>query len=326
MRSPSFNFIPAMALLISACIPASSWITSNSVDHILVGHIWDVREKRFVTEMDIFERVSVADFILLGEKHDNSDHHVLQSRILAAMIDRGRRPVVGFEMLTTDQTSALSQYLQDHPRDADGLGTAIGWEANGWPNWRQYQPIADVALRAGLPLAAVSPSRRITGEIRKKGLRALDAQISTRTALNTEPLPSVQSAMEEEVREAHCGYLPERAIPAGVRMQRVRDALMADNWESASRQADGGVLITGAGHARNDRGVPAIMARLRPDARSLAVTFLEVQDDWTEPDSYARVFGTKTLPFDYAWFTPRVDDLDSCEKFSASLKQLQNIK
>lgn len=326
MRPLDFNFVAVTALLMSACIPASSWMTSSSADHMLVGHIWDVREKRFVTELDVFERVSITDFVLLGEKHDNPDHHVLQSSILAAMVERGRRPVVGFEMLTTDQTPALSQYLQDHPRDAEGLGTAIGWEASGWPDWKQYQPIADVALQAGLPLAAVSPSRRITGEIRKKGLRALDAQISTRTALDTEPLPSVQSAMEEEVREAHCGYLPERAIPAVVRMQRVRDALMADNWASASRQADGGVLITGAGHARNDRGVPAIMARLRPDARSLAVTFLEVQNGWTNPDSYARMFGTKILPFDYAWFTPRVDNLDPCEKFSASLKQLQKIK
>ena len=290
---------------------------------MLVGQIWDVREKRFVTEIHVFERASVADFVLLGEKHDNPDHHVLQSRILAALIERGRRPVVGFEMLTKDQAPALSRYLQNHPRDASGLGLAVGWEARGWPTWRQYKPIADVALQAGLSLTAVSPSRRITGEIRKKGLIAIDTQVVVRTGLDTEPLPSIQSAMEKEVRKAHCGYLPEHAIPEIVLMQRARDALMADNWESASRQADGGVLITGAGHARHDRGVPAIVARLRPDARSLAITFLEVQNDWTKPDSYAQLFGNEALPFDYVWFTPRVDDQDPCEKFRASLKQLQ---
>ena len=317
--------VVVMALFVSACAPSSPWRTTSGAGHDLVGQIWDVRENRFVTEMEVFDRASVAEFVLLGEKHDNPDHHILQSKVLAAMVERGRRPVVGFEMLTTDQAPALSQYLENHPPDADGLGNAIGWEASGWPAWAQYQPIAEVALQAGLPLAAVSPSREITGEIRKKGLDALDSQVAVRTALDTEPEPSVQSAMEEEVIEAHCGYLPERVAPAVVRMQRVRDALMADNWASAARQADGGVLITGAGHARNDR-VPTVMARLRPDARSLAVTFLEVQSEWTMPDSYAELFGAETLPFDFAWFTPRLDDLDPCEKFSASLKRLQMKK
>ena len=109
-------------------------------------------------------------------------------------------------------------------------------------------------------------------------------------------------------------------------MQRVRDAIMADNWASASLQADGGVLIAGAGHARNDRGVPTVMTRLRPDARTVSIAFLEVRDDWTMPEDYAAIFGVDALPFDFAWFTPRLEDVDPCEKFSADLKRLQKPK
>ena len=311
-------------LLLGACTSNSMWTTSQGVDHGLVGRIWDVRAERFITETDLADDAALAMFVLLGEKHDNPDHHLLQSKVLAALIERGRRPVVAYEMLTTDQAPALITYLKERPREANGLGDAVGWEKSGWPAWKLYQPIADVALKAGLPLTAISPSREVGRTVRNEGLKGLDAEVVVRTALDRPLDPEVQNAMEDEIREAHCGYLPERAVPSVVRMQRVRDAIMADNWASASLQANGGVLITGAGHARNDRGVPAVMARLRPEARSISITFLEVRDDWTMPGAYAELFGAKALPFDFVWFTPRLENADACEKFSAELERLRN--
>ena len=318
--------IVVASLQLPACTSNAVWMTSKGSDHELVGRIWDVRAERFVTESDLADDAAMAKFVLLGEKHDNPDHHLLQSKVLAALVERGRRPVVAYEMLTTDQAPALTAHLEEHPRDASGLGDAVGWEKSGWPAWKQYQPIADVALKYGLPLTAVSPSREISSIIRSEGLKGLDAEVVVRTALDRPPDPRTQNAMEEEVREAHCGYLPERAVPSVVRMQRVRDAIMADNWASASLQADGGVLIAGAGHARNDRGVPTVMTRLRPESRSVSISFLEVRDDWTMPGAYAELFGAKNLPFDFVWFTPRLEDADACEKFSADLERLRNKK
>ena len=316
--------IAVAGLQLAACTPSAAWMTSKGSDHALVGRIWDVRAERFVTESDLADDAAIAMFVLLGEKHDNPDHHLLQSKVLAALVERGRRPVVAYEMLTTDQAPALSAHLQEHPRDASGLGDAVGWEMSGWPTWKQYQPIADVALKNGLPLTAVSPSREIIGIIRNEGLKGLDAEIVVRTALDRPLDPKVQAAMEDEIREAHCGYLPERAVPSVVRMQRVRDAIMADNWASASLQADGGVLIAGAGHARNDRGVPTVLSRLRLEARSVSISFLEVRDDWIMPEAYAELFGVTALPFDFVWFTPRLEDADACEKFSADLERLRS--
>jgi hypothetical protein len=75
------------------------------------------------------------------------------------------------------------------------------------------------------------------------------------------------------------------------------------------------VLVAGAGHVRTDRGVPIALAALAPDARVLSVAFVEVRDDRQDPGSYAERFGAATLPFDFVWFTPRVDDSDPCERF-----------
>ena len=76
-----------------------------------------------------------------------------------------------------------------------------------------------------------------------------------------------------------------------------------------------GVLIAGAGHARNDRGVPFALHAQEPGARVASVAFVEVEHGTRSPGAYAARFGSKTLPFDYVWFTPRLDDDDPCEKF-----------
>ncbi|MCB1801471.1 MAG: hypothetical protein KDI82_07280 [Gammaproteobacteria bacterium] len=42
--------------------------------------------------------------------------------------------------------------------------------------------------------------------------------------------------------------------------------------------------------------------------------FASVREDLTQPPEYRQWFGTERLPFDYVWFTPRVDDEAPCER------------
>ena len=48
--------------------------------------------------------------------------------------------------------------------------------------------------------------------------------------------------------------------------------------------------------------------------------FLEVKEGLTAPAAYAEHWDAASLPFDYVWFTPRIDDVDPCEKFKKSLE------
>ncbi len=47
---------------------------------------------------------------------------------------------------------------------------------------------------------------------------------------------------------------------------------------------------------------------------------LEVLADLREPAAYAARFNADHLPFDFVWFTPRVDNQDPCEKFATPLR------
>ena len=56
----------------------------------------------------------------------------------------------------------------------------------------------------------------------------------------------------------------------------------------------------------------------------ISISFVEVDQQKTEPQSYALSYPNGRLPFDYVWFTPRVDDEDPCEKFKSQLDRMKN--
>lgn len=302
----------------------SDWQSPLARDHPLVGTLWHVPERRKVTPAELAEAAADADYVLLGETHDNPDHHRIQAWTISALTARGRRPAVAFEMIDEDQSQALRDHLDAHPNDASGLGPAIGWETRGWPSWSTYRPIAEAALAAGLPLRAADVARDTQRDVGKRGYDALTPERRDRLGLDT-PLPrAIHDALRVELMRSHCDMLPESALEPMVRVQRLRDAVMADSLIAASERSESGqaVLITGRGHARADRGVPWYL-RQRLDAPAvLTVGIFEVADgerDWRRylPDG-PESGGT---PFDFVWFTPRIDDKDHCAELRERMQR-----
>ncbi len=313
----------APALLAAAATdPVPSWRTTLGRDHVLAGRIWDVAAASFVSPSALVDRLARGRFVLLGEKHDNPDHHQLQAWLLAGMVAAGRRPAIGFEMLTVAQAPALARYLATAPGDAAGLADAVDWKHSGWPDWSLYQPIADTALKARLRIIATNLAQSTVTAVRRDGVAALDPALVARYGLERPLAADTQAEMAEEIKAAHCGHGSDATIASLVTTQRVRDAHIADSLATGS-EPDGAVLIAGFGHVRKDRGVPVYLRIARPGAIVVTMAFLEVERETTRPEDYAAGFGRPALPVDYVWFTPRVDDADPCEDFKASLEKLR---
>ncbi len=305
--------------------PEEPWQAPLGQDHPLVGRIWDVAAGELIDSARLVDRLRPGRFVLLGEKHDNPDHHRLQAWLLGALIAAGQRPAVGFEMFTVDDLPALTRQLAAHPTDAAGLAEAVNWQRSGWPAWAMYQPIAEAALQANLPIIATNLAPTTARSLGQSGAAALDTALAIRHGLDRALAPDIQGVMVEEIREAHCGYASDTQVNAMLLVQRARDAQMAENLAAAGQQ-DGAVLIAGAGHVRRDYGIPTYLARITPQASVMSVAFLEVSRDKLDPTAYTARFGRPALPFDYVWFTPRVDDDDPCAAFVEQLKKLQQGK
>lgn len=312
------GMFPAAAL---ASPPVPPWTAELGRDHPLAGRIWLTAERRWASVDDLVGRMASAPWVMLGEKHDNADHHTLQAYLVRRLIDSGRRPVVAFEHFEADKSEAIVRHLNKNPKDAAGLGRATGWEGSGWPDWRQFSPIAQAALDAGLPLVAANIPAE---EARAMARRQPVAPERIEELGLDQPLPRPQhDALLDEIRHSHCGMLPERSVGAMAMAQRARDGGMARALVTAAQAGpgDGGVLITGNGHARKDRGVPEALKRMAPQGRSFSLAFLEVHDEGQDPQAYATLYGDAELPYDAIWFTARMDGEDPCRQMAEHMKK-----
>lgn len=322
--------LPFLALAALACAPrpggrgppsgAPGWVSRLHRDHPLVGRVLEVRAARWSDGAALEAAAARADLLLLGETHDNADHHLLQAWLLGVVASSGRRPSVAFEMLGTHQQPGLDASQARPGASPDDVAAAVAWAESGWPGFDLYRPVFDAALASGLPLAAANLPRDLAREVVRRGRDALPDGLRQRLARD-EPFPEAEAAeMRKEMADSHCGELPESLLDPMVLAQRARDAQMAERVEAAGER--GAVLITGSGHARRDRGVPRHLRRDVPSRAVLSVAFLEVSPGDRDPADYAAAYGTSALPFDWVVFTPAAEREDPC----ASLRDAHHGK
>jgi len=120
---PPLNALRALAVMTAGALPVSA------------------------TEIDVdaLDKLPEAQIYLLGEVHDNAQHHLNQARAVAAI----KPTALVFEMLTPQQAADG----EDAPRDdAEVLDAALGWSDGG---------CGDITLWHDIFLAA--PDARLYG-------------------------------------------------------------------------------------------------------------------------------------------------------------------
>lgn len=277
-------------------------------DHPLVGLVWSRASGGPIGWRVLERRVAAARFVLLGETHDNPDHHRLQARLVAQLAggvragrpEGARPPGVAFEMLALGLQPEIDAFQAAPARDPDAFAERVGWAGSGWPPFALYWPIFRVALDAGLPILAAG---RVRGEPDDPAAPERQARFGL-----AEPLPPAeQAALVERMFASHCQLIPREQLGPMIEMQRARDARMAWALLRAAEAQGRAVLIAGAGHVAGG-AVPALLERAgvaREEILSLA--FLEV-----EPGR-VRVEDTEAGGFDLAVFSPAAEREDPCE-------------
>jgi uncharacterized iron-regulated protein len=120
------------------------------------------------------------------------------------------------------------------------------------------------------------------------------------------PLPTdVVAILIQEFIASHCGMIPESVAEKMIAAQRLRDASFAKAIvEAQTENAQGPIiLIAGSGHVAKDRGVPAYLAKARPDLTLLSIGLIE-NGVASDPDS-----------FDFTIRTPAAPREDPCAAF-----------
>jgi uncharacterized iron-regulated protein len=313
--------IAACALLASFDAPALTgalqgveWKSEELAQHPLAGTAWDTSTARPIGWDDLVERVGRAPFAILGELHDNSDHHRIQLRLLESIVAGGRKPALAMEQLDRENQPAIDAYLAGSALDADGLADAGKLSRKGWM-WDDYRPLVAFALKVGLPIVAANLSRADARAVGVEGFPFLGPGSESRLALARTWGAAQEDASRRELVSLHCGDDPgEARLTQMIRAQRARDALLADAL--LAHRGRGGVVITGNAHASRSMGVPRYLLAREAGTRAVSVGILEVREGHHDWRGYVQTDSPSFRDFDIVIFTPRAKRADPCERFA----------
>jgi uncharacterized iron-regulated protein len=233
------------------------------------------------------------DVVVVGEVHDNPDHHANQASIVAAFMPKA----IVFEMLSAAQAARTPEDRSDEA----ALSAAYDWDDSGWPAFSMYYPIF-----AASPLSRIYGAAVPRADARlavTEGAARVFGPGNTQWGLSTGLSPELLDKRMTDQFEAHCGSFAKDLLFGMVEAQRLRDAFLARAVAQALNDVGPPVVvIAGDGHASNDGGVPEMLRQGVPGVNVLSIG--QFEDD---PGPSA--------PFNYWIVTPSVKRADPCTMF-----------
>ena len=264
MTPAAFVKFQHAALLLFACVLAGCSVLAPR-------HDWE-------------DRLRGDAVVLLGEVHDNAEHHRQRLAVLRRAFAAGWRPAIAMEQFDRERQADIERARRERPGDALYV-IALAASSNsasgrGW-NWDFYRPFVELALEYDVPLVAANLSTADTDKVARAGFgAAFAAETLASLGLNAAIPPELQAAQEREIDAGHCHALPQSSWPAMARAQFARDAVMAAVLRE--HVVHGVVLLAGNGHVRREIGVPRWLGSTE-QARAFAVGYLEESESPAPP-------------------------------------------
>lgn len=261
---------------------------------LVSAQIIDVRTGKETDESTLVEILKSADFVLLGELHDNKVHHEIRGKLISRFADN-RRTVVSEHFPAPNQVNFQSETKADL--------VAAGFDAEGW-DWPIHQSLYEQIKHKGLSLVGGNLPKEEARRMFLQGVSSLPermAQTYTQSRLDE----TAERKLDHDLVEGHCGKLPEKYLLRMRFAQRMTDLSLTHNVLDRKPS----LLIAGNGHVRRDYGVPQMLASIAPQLKVLNVGFLE-QGSSTQ-DLLQSIAGQ----YDFIWITERAERKDPCENF-----------
>lgn len=284
---------------LSTSAQSINWQSPSLINHPLVGQIIDVRTEQTIKLPTLLEKLQQSHWVLIGEKHDNPDHHQIERFLLNKLLtEPNREPrAVVLEMLNNSQ-----QPLIKHLSTNDSLAAIkdkLQWPKHGW-SWPDYGALIKLSLTHNAPLKA--------GNLNKAQIRQFyqltEAQFQGKQFKTLAAIPTEQrNEIRMQIDKSHCHQANKQHLNAMVSIQLAKDAQMAD---SMLHSPSGAILISGAYHSYKTLGVPTHLSQRSQE--SMAVLVLkEVSATDTNISDY---FDADNA--DFIWLTPKQHSIDPC--------------
>jgi len=246
------------ALILIAAAAATSAQAQNPCAP--VGE-WTIPGGGRVAAQEILSRAAREAVVLLGETHDNADHHRWQLNTIAGLAALHPRLVLGFEMFPRRVQGALDRWV------AGELGEEEFLKASDWSRvWGYetafYLPLFHFARLNRIPMIALNVEREFVRTVGTKGLEAVP--VDKREGVS-DPAPASEAYVDRLFADYSEHPEKDRTAARGdpefgrfVDAQLVWDRAMAQALAEAAARDPGALVIgvMGSAHVSQGYGVP----------------------------------------------------------------------
>ncbi len=247
---------------------------------------YDARSGARLSRRQLLQRMAPTPIVLLGEVHDNRDHHRVRAGLFLDWIrsQPSRPAAIVFEHLDREHNEALrlaqgepSQRGSNRNRSRNqGEGPSLlelldaaRFDRDGW-GWPAHLPLFEAAHASGARWIAANLSRASARRLSRDPEAAVEPVLQAMLE-SSRWSPEAQQALSQALLQGHCNAIPASVLVSIARVQRLRDAALALPLLDASERRS--LLLAGNGHVRRDHGVPLYLGALEKEA--LVVGFEE---------------------------------------------------
>jgi uncharacterized iron-regulated protein len=222
---------------------------------------WTVPGGGRITARDVLTGASRESVVLLGEAHDNADHHRWQLQSVAGLAALHSKIVLGFEMFPRRVQPVLDRWVAGELSEEEFLKSS-DWQRVWGYETALYLPLFHFARLNRVPMVALNVEREFVRTVGSKGMDAVP--VDKREGVS-DAAPATEAYLERlfAVYSEHPdkGRIPARSDPEFRRFvdaQLVWDRAMAQALAEAVARNPGALVIgfMGASHISNGDGVP----------------------------------------------------------------------
>ncbi len=134
------------------------------------SRIFDLQSGREMPMSAVTAALKENRIILIGEHHNNENHHRAQLGFIRALRESGARVAIGLEMFRSDSQKDLDRWIAgtiDEKRFQE-----IYYDNWNFP-WSAYRMIFEYAREHKLPLVGLNVPRDITRKVSRQGFQSL---------------------------------------------------------------------------------------------------------------------------------------------------------
>lgn len=274
-RSSALRWTAPIALVATLCIGVAALAHEDAGSkkelHCLKPATWfavDGKEPQPATATTVIGDMARRDVVLLGEYHDQEDHHRWQMQVLAALHAQRPDMVIGFESFPRRVQPVLDRWV------AGELSVRQFLDEVDWPKvWdlppEYYLPLFQFARINRIPMIALNVDSKLTKAITAKGWDTIPEDEREGVGRPAPPSKAYREFLFDIYRE-HGTVAGSKPVDAAitdpafgyfVESQTVWDRAMAEALAKPIKAAPEGkaplvVGILGSGHIRYGYGVP----------------------------------------------------------------------